>query len=379
MLEYGIEVMVVSNPSNIYYLTGYDAWSFYVHQAVIVFLDEDEPYWIGREMDAKGAEMTTWLQPSHVYSYPDEYVQSSIQHPMDYIAQVFIAHKQDKKKIGVEMDAFYYTAMCHERLTAGLPDAEFKNASTLINWVRLIKSDTEIAYMRNAATIVENAMQTAYDKVNIGVRENDVAAAITNAQISGTWEFGGDYTSMVPMMPTGRFTASPHLTWGESKYEEGHIITIEIAGCYKRYHAPMARTMVVGEAPNGVSEASKVVKEGIDATLDMIKPGVTAADIESTWSDTIAKFGYKKNSRIGYSIGQSFPPDWGEHTISLRQGDHSIIEPNMTFHLMPGLWFDDFGVEITESILITENGAETLTNFTRDIYEKPVSSQSAMM
>ncbi|SDI27383.1 M24 family metallopeptidase [Natribacillus halophilus] len=371
MLEYGVEVLVLSNPSNMCYLTGYDAWSFYVHQVVVVFIDEEEPLWIGREMDAKGAKTTTWLSDSHIISYPDEFVQSSIKHPMDFVAHVLNDLGQASRKIGVEMDAFYYTAMCHDRLQVGLPDAEFKNASALVNWVRVIKSETEIDYMRKAAYIVENAMQAAYDKVNIGVRENEVAAAIYHAQIYGSDDFGGDYTSIVPMLPSGKYTASPHLTWTDKKYREGDFLTLEIAGCYSRYHTPMARTMALGNAPDYVLDVGKVVNEGISETLQHMKPGMTAEEVEEIWSRSIAKHGYVKASRLGYSIGLSYPPDWGEHTISFRKGDRSILEPNMAFHLMPGIWFDDFGIEITESVLVTDDGIETLTSFDRDIYEKP--------
>jgi Xaa-Pro aminopeptidase len=115
-----------------------------------------------------------------------------------------------------------------------------------------------------------------------------------------------------------------------------------------------------------------VVQEGIEKTLDIIAPGITAEEVERTWSDAIAKYGYQKSSRLGYSIGASFPPDWGEHTISFRTGDKSILKPNMTFHLMPGIWYESYGVEITESIVITKKGVETLTNFSRDLYEKPI-------
>lgn len=372
MLEYGVEALVLSNPSNMCYLTGYDAWSFYVHQVVIVFVDEEEPLWIGRGMDARGAELTTWMSPSNIICYPDDYVQSTIKHPMDFVAAELEHRGKGDRKIGVEMDAFYYTAKCQERLAVNLPNAELKDTGGLVNWVRVYKSDSEISYMRKAAKIVENAMQTAYDKVGAGVRENDVAAAITHSQIHGSDTFGGDYTSMVPMIPTGKYTASPHLNWTDKQYKEGDSLTIEIAGCYKRYHVPMARTVSIGQTPDYVREAGKVITDGIHETLSVMKPGITAEEVNGTWSRAIAKHGYEKHSRIGYSIGMSYPPDWGEHTISFREGDHTILEPNMTFHLMPGLWFDDYGVAITESVLITDSGIEQFTSFEQEIYEKPV-------
>ena len=372
MLQHGVEVLVLSNPSNMCYLTGYNAWSFYVHQAVIIFIDEKEPIWVGRGMDAKGAKLTTWMKPENIYTYPDDYVQSSIRHPFDFVAEVLLEKGKGDRKIGVELDAFYYTAKCHERMVIGLPEAELKDTSGLVNWVRLVKSDKEISYMRNAAYIVCQAMSAAYDKIDVGVRENDVAAAIYDAQIYGSDKFGGDYPSIVPMMPRGEQTGSPHLTWTDKKYEKGDLVTIEIAGAYRRYNAPMARTISLGKAEDRVLDVGKVVLEGIEETLAFIKPGHTAAEVSNVWTEVIAKYGYTKESRIGYSVGLSYPPDWGEHTISLRKHDNSILEPNMVFHFMPGMWYNDFGVSITESILVTETGIERLTPFDREIYEKDV-------
>jgi len=78
----------------------------------------------------------------------------------------------------------------------------------------------------------------------------------------------------------------------------------------------------------------------------------------------------KKPSRSGYAIGLSYPPDWGERTVSFRKGDKTVLEPNMTFHFMPALWFDDWGLEITESFVITETSAETLANVPRKLFVK---------
>ncbi len=85
MQERGIEALIVTNPSNMNYLTGYNVWSFYVPQFLIVTLYEDEPFWIGREMDANGAKITTWLSENNIISYGDEYVQSEFKHPMHFI------------------------------------------------------------------------------------------------------------------------------------------------------------------------------------------------------------------------------------------------------------------------------------------------------
>jgi ectoine hydrolase len=79
----------------------------------------------------------------------------------------------------------------------------------------------------------------------------------------------------------------------------------------------------------------------------------------------------RHDARCGYPIGVSYPPDWGERTCSLRSSDLTVLEPGMTFHFMPGIWQDDWGIELTESILITHDGVETLGNFPRKLFVKP--------
>lgn len=253
-----------------------------------------------------------------------------------------------------------------------MPEVDFKDATLLVNWVRvrIIKSDNEIIFMKKAAQIVEKTMQTGISAIEVGVRECDVAAQIYHAQISGTSEFGGDYPAIVPLMPSGERTSTPHLTWTDAKYKNGDLVILELAGCYKRYHAPLARTLILGEPPKLVKQLAEVVVEGINAALDFIKPGVTCAEVEGVWKKTIAKSGFIKDSRIGYSMGLNYPPDWGEHTASLRPGDLTVLQPNMTIHMIPGIWQDDYGVEISEPFRVTENGCETFVNFPRKLFIK---------
>ena len=66
----GMDVLVVADPANMNYLTGYDGWSFYVPQVVVVALDAEEPIWIGRGMDAHGAKHTTFLSEDGIIGFP---------------------------------------------------------------------------------------------------------------------------------------------------------------------------------------------------------------------------------------------------------------------------------------------------------------------
>jgi len=371
MLEQDIEVLVMADPANMCYLSGYNAWSFYVPQVLVVALDLEEPIWFGRYQDALvGAKVTTWMHEENIIAYGDDYVQNPIKHPMDYLAQILVDKGLSRKSVGVEKDVYYFSARAYECLKSGLPDATFKDATNLVNWVRIVKSPGEIDYMKRAASIVEKAMQQAYDAINVGTRECDVAADIFYAQVSGTEEYGGDYPSIVPLLPSGDKTGAPHLTWTDNLYNDGEIVIIEIAGCYRRYHSPMSRTVSLGEPTPQVSKTAEIVVEGLNAALETAKPGATCEDVEAAWSSVLKKYELFKESRIGYATGLNYPPDWGEHTASLRPGDKTVLQPNMTFHCIPGMWFEGFGIEISETFRVTENGSETLANFPKPLYIK---------
>jgi ectoine hydrolase len=370
MAAQGIEVLLITDPANMNYLSGYDGWSFYVHQMLVIINDEEQPIWIGRGQDANAAKITTWIYHENIIPYPDDYVQSDIKHPMDFVADILKQIGQDKRSIGVEMDNYYFTAKCYERLKKGLPNASFKDATLLVNWVRIVKSDIEIEYMKRAAKIAEKAMMAGIELIAEGVRECDVAAKIFHTQITGTEEFGGDYPAIVPLLPSGEKTSTPHLTWTDERYKKGDTVILELAGCYKRYHSPLARTLTIGKPSDKIKALSDVVLEGLNACLDMIKPGIACEEIEETWRKTIEKSGIVKDSRLGYSIGLNYPPDWGEHTASIRKGDKTILQPNMTFHLIPGIWLDQYGFEVSESFRVTENGCETFASIPRKLFIK---------
>jgi len=370
MVSNGVDVMLSTNPANMAYLTGYDGWSFYVHQLIVVAQDEEEPLWIGRKIDANAARVTTFLRPENIHGYADDYVQSREKHPMDYVADLLKSRGWDKGTVGLEMDSYYFTAASYEALQRGLPDASFKDVHHLVNWVRLIKSPAEIEYMRQASRIIEKTMQIGIEMVHPGLRQCDAVAAIYEAMVSGTPEFGGDYPSICPMLPSGVGTSTPHLTWTDAPFVEGEATILELAGVRRRYHCPMARTVHLGTPPQRLVDTAEVVVEGLNNAIEAAKPGVTCEEVEAAWRRTIEKHGIVKDSRIGYSTGLNYPPDWGESTVSLRPGDRTELQPNMTLHIIPGIWLDDWGIEISECVHITENGAVPFCQFPRRLFVK---------
>lgn len=364
-----LELLIVTDPSNMAWLSGYDGWSFYTHQALIVTQDSD-PVWWGRGMDAQGAKRTVYMDEAQIIGYDDTYVQNPEKHPMETLASLILEQGWQDRPCGVEMDNYYFSAAAYNTLRAKLPNTKFIDATGLVNWQRAVKSPTEIIYMKRAATIVEAMHRRIVEIVEPGMRKNDLVAEIYHKAISGEESFWGDYPAIVPMTPSGMNATAPHLTWDDTPLEKGESTFFEIAGAHRRYQCPQSRTLFLGKPPQKYLDAEKAVLEAVEAGLEKAKPGNRCEDIANAFNETLNKSGFEKDSRCGYAIGLSYPPDWGERTMSFRRGDQSILEPGMTFHFMPALWLEDGGLEITEPILITENGVECLCKTPREMTVK---------
>ena len=370
MARRGLDLLVVNDVANQHYITGYDGWSFYTPQVVLVPLAEEEPVWIGRAMDAAGGRLTAWMKPENIVGFPEDHVQRADRHPMDWIAGWIRRKGWGRGAIGIELEAYYYSPKAHARLTAGLPDATFHDADLLVNWIRSVKSDAEIAYLRKASRLAEAAVSAAYEAIAPGVRECDAIARIQAAQVAGSPDFAGDITALPPTILAGENASAPHVMWSDRRFGANETVALELAGVARRYTAGLARTMQLGAMPDKVRDTAKAVLEGMEAVLAAIRPGAAAEEVEASWRAVIARYGLKKESRIGYSIGVAYPPDWGEHTISLRPGDRSVLQPGNVLHSILGMWMDGWGIEVSETILVTDHGCETLTDFPRDIHVK---------
>ena len=370
MQKKGIDLLISQDTANINYLTGYDAWSFYYAQCVIVHINAEEPICFIRAQDAGGAFIKTYLKKENIIIYDEKYIHTWPSHPYDALVDLLKKNKWDKINIGVEMDAHYFTAYCYEKLKQGLPNAIIKDSERLVNWVRVVKSNSEIDFMKKAAIISENAMKTAIEIINPGIRQCDAVAEIQKTLFKGTTDYGGEYASIATLLPTGKGTSASHLTASDDKFVSGEATVVELSGTYKRYHAPMARTVNLGKPVQKKIDAMNATNEALEAGISASKPGNTANDVAEKFWGILDKYKIKKESRTGYSIGIGYPPDWGEHTINISKGDMTILKPNMCYHMIAVMQFGDWGVEASESIRITEQGNELLCNFSRDLHIK---------
>ncbi|GAB2658798.1 M24 family metallopeptidase [Vibrio panuliri] len=371
MQQQEIDLLIVHDPSNMSWLTGYDGWSFYVPQCVVIG-SSGEPVWFGRIQDANGAYRTTYMQADNITFYPDHYVMNPPLHPMEYLAEQVLKPKLwNRGRIGVEKDNYYFSATAFEALVNHLPCASFVDVTGLVNWCRAVKSRQEIAYMCRAARIVENMHRLAYEMIEPGLPKHYLVAELNRQAILGHEEHFGDYAAIVPMLPSGTDAAAPHLTWDDKPFRKGEGTFFEIAGAHRRYHCPLSRTIFLGEPNDKFKRADEALTKALDAGLNAARPGNTCAEVANIINGILDRAGFsRQGARCGYPIGLSYPPDWGERTMSLRSSDHTVLEEGMTFHLMPGLWFDDWGLETTESIIIGRHGGKTLCNFPRQLFIK---------
>lgn len=366
-----LDGILVSDPSNMYYLTGYNAWSFYTPQALYVGA-EGALVLLMREMDARGAHRTAVIGAEGVLGYPETLVHRPDVHPMSWCADELRAagHVDGVRRIAYEGDAHFFSPRAYHAFEAGFPGVEFVESRELVAWIRLVKSDTEIELMRGAGRIASAAMRAGIDAVQAGAPQSELAAAIMAQQARGVSGVVGDYPAIVPMFPIGEGADTPHLTWTGAPLDANEAVSIELAGVHRRYHAPLARTVAIGAPSAELERVAAVTVEGLNAALDTLRPGNTAADAVAKWDAVLARNGLEKRSRLGYSIGVGFPPDWGERTVSLRADDHTELQENMTFHVIAGMWMTGYGFEVYESVRVAEGGAEILTDAPRELIVK---------
>ncbi len=357
----GLEAVITTTPENICYLTGFESPGHYYFNALVVPL-EGEPFMTPRLLEDSGVQVYTWVAISRPYR--DD------QDPMEILGQALAEFKLTGKRIGYEKGCWFFTAQQQERLFARVGQTYFVDCGGIVEEGRLIKSHYEVDLMKTAARATEAGMQAGIAAVQAGATENDVAADIHYAMIKA----GSEWPSIVPFIASGPRGAIGHATWAGRTIEPNEFVFLEIAGCLKRYHAPMMRTVYTGEPDAKIREGEQVVLDAISAALEMIKPGVVAEEVDSTARKMIARasFGAQQASRTAYSVGIGLPPDWGEGQIlSMQPGEKRPLEANMTFHLLPWVQIPGRGgLGLTETIRVTESGCELITNYERKLFLK---------
>lgn len=361
MAELGMDALLVFNEANMNYLTGYDGYSDYVPQLALVCQDEEDPWLILREMDVACATATSYLPHSHLLGYPEKYIGSSQRTPWEPIGDL-IRERAKSSRVGVELTAKNYGVKAQAALAQSLELSQRLDADGVISKLKLLKSPAEIVYMEQAGKIVDRAMQVAQLGVAQGARECDVAAAITHALCTGTPEIPGG-PARFPTMPTGRPATAPHTKWSDARYAMGCQTNFELGAFRHRYCCALSRTVFLGEPSARSRHVHQAAVDGWLAAFETMQPGVTCGDVARAFRRTFTPRGVRKESRIGYSLGI----DWPDGGASLQEDDETVIRPNMTFHIIIGIWEKDEGYVFSETVRVTDSGAKSLSSMSRDL------------
>lgn len=271
----------------------------------------------------------------------------------------------ENRRIGLQMDEWSFTATNFENLRKALSKATIVDASDLVAKCRLIKSSAEIACIRRAARIASKGCTAGIQATREGLSENDVVAATTAALLECP-----DYEAprWGPFITSGPRAAMAHTTWSGRILREGDTVYLEIGASVNRYHAANLRTVSVGTPSDRIRKVADVIRKSLEAAIDAIRPGATAGDVDKACRSVIEQAGYGEyfRHRTGYTLGL----EWGQqHGINLVPENPAQLEPGMTFHIIPiCMFFGEGAIGMSESVLVTEEGAEVLTELDRKLY-----------
>lgn len=340
-----LDVLLVSAPENIYYLTGYQTSGYFAYQALIVSATA-APLLLIRHLERGNVAEYSWLADAATWKEGDDVIALTL--------DLLRAAGADNRNVGIEKSSWFLTAAVAEALTAGLSSSRIVDASLLIGRVRLVKSAAEIEYLRRAARIAELEQRIAWAAICGTACEADVAAAIYGAGINA----GCEYTGLPHHIMSGYRTDVGHANWTGKQIRRGELVLLELYGCVERYHATQMRTVSVGPPSDAAKRASEIVIAAQDAALAAMRPGASARAIDAAVRAPIRWIRPDYVNRTGYSTGIGFPPRTGEwDAADFNEQEDWELQENMVFHMLA--LAQGFG--ISETILVTSNGIERLT------------------
>jgi Xaa-Pro dipeptidase len=352
MAKQGLDAIVLHSAPNIYYLAGYHTMNLWDYQC-LVFPMEGEPVMVMWQFERGCFEMTA------VACGVDYYDTGA-----DYIAATKAALEKRgllKGTVGLEDNTRYFTPRLHAKLTAALAPAKTAGCSGLVDLVRVVKSEAELALMRRAAQITDDAVTAAFGVIREGVTDSHVCSVAARVLI----EADSLAFSVHPMVCTGYKSGMPHNGNNGRRIEKGETVFLEWSPSLHWYHGPIMRTAVVGPPAPRVADFAKRAAATVEDMVATARAGATAAQV--------AEAGRKRVSQIrdqilfhdvyGYPVGIGFPPTWAEESgFGLMVDNHRPLEANMVFHIpMTHRVFGEWGVGLSQTIVVKENGCEVLS------------------
>lgn len=266
----------------------------------------------------------------------------------------------DGKRIGVEPRQLRLLEFSHVK--AGAPESEFPDASNVLSALRLKKDKAEVDAMRRAVKIAQDALEATIPLMKIGMTERELSSELVIQLLKN----GSDPEfPFAPIVSAGPNSANPHASPTERKLQAGDLLVVDWGAAYDGYISDLTRTFSVGEVEDEFQKIHKIVQESNAAGRAAGKPGIPCADVDKAARDVIEKAGYGKyfTHRTGHGIGME-----GHEDPYMRGDNMQLLEPGMAFTVEPGIYLTGRnGVRIEDNIVITETGADCLSDMPREI------------
>ena len=360
MAARGLDGLLMFRQESMYYLTGYDGFGYVFFQCLYMGADGALTL-LTRAPDRSVALYTSMIEDVRVWvDAPDA------DPARTDLLSILDEHGCRGKRLGVEWDAYGLTARNGRRLAAALDGfAELADASDLVTRLRVVKSPSELDYVRRAAELADEALEDAIRLGVPGTHVNEVLASMQATVFRG----GGDYPGnefIIGSGPTaklGRYQSDRHPLGGDD------VLAVEHAGVYRHYHACLFRTIKVGR-PNAKHEALYALAlESLAACKEALKPGNTFGDVYEAYSRVMVDGGYgdSRHNACGYGLGTTFAPNWMDWPMFYR-ANPEVIRPGMVVFFTGGVRDreDDLFAVAGETVIVTATGHERLSRVALD-------------
>ena len=343
-------------PESHYYLTGYDTEGFVFFQCVALMADGRPPVLLTRRPDLEQARITSIITDIRIW-YDREGG-----NPAEELRDILGELKLKGERIGIELDNYGLTGANHERVTAALDGfATLVDASSLVRRLRIIKSPAELAFVRRAGELADDALKAQIAAAGPNVPEGEVHAAGHAAIYIG----GGDVAASPPVLGAGERALLVRASTGFGTLKAVDQLTLEFAASYRRYHACLMRTVAVGEASARQRDMFEATRDALQAMTEAVKPGRPLGEIDDAHRRVFDGRGYThaRLAACGYSLGSTYAPNWMDVPPMLYSGNPMPAAPGMVLFLHAILADASTGYAMSAgyTVIVGETGAERLS------------------
>ncbi|MEM8948312.1 MAG: Xaa-Pro peptidase family protein [Pseudomonadota bacterium] len=354
MTARNLDALLMFKQESMYWLTGYDTFGFCFFQCLILRAD-GEIVLLTRAPDLRQAQNTSIIEDIRIWVDRDGAT------PADDLKDLLRRGGLEGKRLGIEYDATGLTAARGKQVDAALDGfAVARDASDLVSGLRLTKSKAELAYVRRAAELADEAFEAAVGATHAGADEGDILAAMQGAVFKG----GGDYPGNPFIIGSGPDALLCRYKSGRRKLDAQDQLTLEYAGVYRQYHACLMNTFVIGEPTPHEQKMFRAAREALLACEEALKPGNTMGAVFDSHARVIDSHGLKPHrlNACGYSLGTVYAPCWMDYPM-FYTGNPTVIEPGMVFFLHMILMDSDAGQAMTlgRTSIVSSEGAAPLS------------------